>query len=409
MEALLEEHRRYDNVHLGHAVNDCQRTIDLLVSARNSIAADPQKASIVLAKLNNPVKQSFDKIHDDLKAINSIQNKYTKALDKKFKDKTLPDIGNDGLSSQSRLINRAIAMHLLREGQFSVASTFLQEAEPQPDAADGLMQDVKMRGMWERDIANVKLHSEGLQQQFAEMYHILHELKQQRNLDPAIRWARSNSKNLDQRGSNLEFELCRLQFVALYLGYGLHNSPSIGPLRAWEYAKKEFPSFQQRYTKETNQLMGSLVYSANLSASPYRQYFYNDSAWEDVANSFTREFCSLLGLSADSPLYIAATAGAIALPTLVKLQAIMKDKRTEWTTEDELPVDTPLPPGYQFHSIFVCPVSKEQSTEANPPMMMPCGHVICKESLERISKNIRFKCPYCPSESHYQDAKQVYL
>ena len=305
-------------------------------------------------------------------------------------------------------------MHLLREGQFAVASTFLDEAEPQPDYShDGFVQDITMKDTWEKDMTNAKLHSEALQQQFADMYHILHELKQEKNLAPAIEWARIRSKILDQRGSNLEFELCRLQFVALFMGYGLSGEREASDgncqLRALEYAREEFPSFQHRYSKEIHQLMGSMAFFTNLNDSPYRQYYYNNTAWDDVANSFTREFCSLLGLSADSPLYIAATAGAIALPTLVKLRAIMKDKRTEWTTEDELPVDTPLPPGYQFHSVFVCPVSKEQSTEANPPMMMPCGHVICKESLDRISKNSRFKCPYCPSESHYQDAKQVYL
>ncbi|KAK5294429.1 hypothetical protein LTR16_001288, partial [Cryomyces antarcticus] len=143
--------------------------------------------------------------------------------------------------------------------------------------------------------------------------------------------------------------------------------------------------------------------------SPYAHIFYNGSAWDEVANSFTREFCSLLGLSADSPLYLAATAGAIALPTLLKLENIMKEKRTEWTTRQELPVAIPLPPSYAFHSIFVCPVSKEQGTDANPPMMMPCGHVIAKETLDRLSKGGRFKCPYCPGESLPRDARRVYL
>jgi len=49
-------------------------------------------------------------------------------------------------------------------------------------------------------------------------------------------------------------------------------------------------------------------------------------------------------------------------------------------------VEIPLPPSFLFHSIFVCPVSKEQATDANPPMMMPCGHVIAKESIEKISR-----------------------
>lgn len=72
-------------------------------------------------------------------------------------------------------------------------------------------------------------------------------------------------------------------------------------------------------------------------------------------------------------------------------------------------IEIPLPPAYHFHSIFVCPVSKEQATDTNPPMMMPCGHVLAKDSLDRISKGARFKCPYCPNESNPSQARKVYL
>lgn len=335
----------------------------------------------------------------------------------KFKDKPLPSADNDALSSHPSLINRAIAMHLLREGQFDVASTFVQEASRQPPHPEPTLNTPNpyIREAWEKDLAEGTFNSEKLQQQFADMYHILHQLRNERNLQPAIQWARERSDVLEARGSNLEFELCRLQFVCLFDSRGSqdeamddYDSPS-GPLHAWAYARREFAPFQRRYQREIQQLLGAMAFWQNVEDSPYHRLFYNDSAWEEVAHSFNREFCSLLGLSADSPLFIAATAGAIALPYLLKMQSIMKEKRTEWTTQDELPVEIPLPSQYHFHSIFVCPVSKEQSTDANPPMMMPCGHVIAQESLEKLSKGSRFKCPYCPNESHPRDAMKVVL
>lgn len=181
--------------------------------------------------------------------------------------------------------------------------------------------------------------SNEVRKQFATMYHILHELKENNNLLPAIEWSRENKEALRARGSNLEFELCRLQFVWLFHGEGdRQSSVSGGRQAALEYARREFHAFMPRYLREIQQLMGAMAFCPNLQDSPYRNIFNNASSWDDVSHSFTREFCSLLGLSADSPLYIAVTAGAIALPTLLKFQTIMKAKRTEWTTADELPV-----------------------------------------------------------------------
>lgn len=230
-------------------------------------------------------------------------------------------------------------MHLLREGQFSVATTFASESSrqskhPQSDA-DGSGAPVdEILGIDQMQAGEVR-------KRFSLLYHILRELKEEYNLLPAIEWARNNRTALEERGSNLEFDLCRLQFVWLFHG---GNSPNVsideGRRAALDYARREFFSFQTRYLPEIQQLMGAMAFCPNLEASPYRHIFSNPSAWSDVASSFAREFCFLLGLSADSPLYVAATAGAIALPTLLKLQTIMKEKRTEWTSQNELPVSS---------------------------------------------------------------------
>lgn len=233
-------------------------------------------------------------------------------------------------------------MHLLREGQFAVASTFLTDATNNPPRTESRSEISNLHANLEVNSGIDSLKSEALRKQFADMYHILHQLKHERNLLPAIAWARSNGGALETRGSNLEFELSKLQFVWLFTG-GSEPYDSLSALRGQQqalgYARREFTHFQGRYLRDIQQLGGAMAFCPNLTESPYRRIFHNDDAWEELANSFTREFCSLLGLSADSPLYIAATAGAIALPTLLKLQTIMKEKRTEWTTQHELPVN----------------------------------------------------------------------
>ncbi|KAI9805855.1 MAG: hypothetical protein M1825_000469 [Sarcosagium campestre] len=412
---------------LSASIENVQQTIDLLRQTREAVVVRPETAPMTLAKLQNTLKKKFNEGNDKIKTLHNALNHYSKTLQKNSKALPLPTSEYDALSSHPDLINRAIAMHLVREGQFEVASTFLHEVVSNPPKAVPTpgtpFPNVPAGGGMDMNMLNLK----ELQRVFADMYQILDALRDKRDLTPAIEWARSCSDKLEQRGSNLEFELGRLQFIWFFLN---DNSPdgSIGLESALHYARSQFGRFQQRYLREIKRLSGAMAYRTNLQQSPYSHLFHDSSAWDDIATSFTREYCALIGLSADSPLYIAATAGAIALPTLLKLASIMREKKTEWTTQNELPVphscsrlwhtvantafvqvEIPLPLTYQFHSIFVCPVSKEQSTEQNPPMMMPCGHVIAKESLLRLSKQNDFKCPYCPSESHPREAKRVFM
>lgn len=44
-----------------------------------------------------------------------------------------------------------------------------------------------------------------------------------------------------------------------------------------------------------------------------------------------------------------------------------------------------VPDNMLFHSIVVCPVSKEATCAMNPPMMLKCGHVVSKMALHAMA------------------------
>jgi hypothetical protein len=63
-----------------------------------------------------------------------------------------------------------------------------------------------------------------------------------------------------------------------------------------------------------------------------------------------------------------------------------------------LPVTLDISPFHRLHSYFICPVSREYSSQ---PVLLKCGHVISAESVNKITRgnvNRKFKCPTCPVE-----------
>lgn len=51
----------------------------------------------------------------------------------------------------------------------------------------------------------------------------------------------------------------------------------------------------------------------------------------------------------------------------------MKGKEHFFNNCTEVPIDLDLGSEFKFHSIFVCPVSKEIATNENPPMLLKCS------------------------------------
>ena len=116
MEGIISAHEQMEKRgNLAKTIQDLQKTIDLLQGASDSVASNPDTAAMTMAKLKQPVKQSFDKLDDDLREVNKGLNQYSKALDKKFKKTALTTASSEPLADQPDLINRAIVMHLLRE------------------------------------------------------------------------------------------------------------------------------------------------------------------------------------------------------------------------------------------------------------------------------------------------------
>jgi hypothetical protein len=122
-----------------------------------------------------------------------------------------------------------------------------------------------------------------------------------------------------------------------------------------------------------------------------------------VAAEYLRCRCALLHVSPDAPLAALVEAADVAAPTLQRLAQVMRVTTarslfpTSALAETELAAELPLPPHLRFHSVFACPVSRAHCAPAsNPPMLLPCGHVISRESLARISHRGTFKCPTCP-------------
>jgi hypothetical protein len=52
-----------------------------------------------------------------------------------------------------------------------------------------------------------------------------------------------------------------------------------------------------------------------------------------------------------------------------------------WGAKDELPIEIDLGSDCRYHSVFACPILKQQTTEQNPPMRLLCGHCISKDAL----------------------------
>lgn len=107
-------------------------------------------------------------------------------------------------------------------------------------------------------------------------------------------------------------------------------------------------------------------------------------------------------------------AGIIALPQILEEEKILKKTKTE-IDPNELPYDIQIPNELKYHSLFVCPITKEISTPENPPMLLKCGHCVSKKALDKMKLTgtgahaNMIKCPTCPNEQKATEAKELFI
>ncbi|KAK7500770.1 hypothetical protein BaRGS_00008014 [Batillaria attramentaria] len=366
-----------------------QRSLEELINSIQSIKQelseapeDHQLSAAQVLTLNQCLRRIRDgvsRISTEHKDLHASVSKVGKTIDRNFVSDfsaVITEGACEGEGSQ-QLLNEVICEHFLRQGML--------------DIAEALNED-----------AGLNL-SHGRKEPFLELHRILEALKN-RELGPALKWAEEHRERLVEQNSSLEFKLHRLHFIHLIKqGHACQRE-------ALHYARN-FAPFAAQHPRELQSLMGSLLYlRQGIENSPYASLL-EPIYWQEICDVFTKDACRLMGLSVHSPLSVCIQAGCHALPPLLSIRQVMQQRQVAgvWSNKEELPVEIDLGREYHFHSIFACPILRQQSTETNPPMRLICGHVISKDALNKLSNMNKVKCPYCPVEQLPSDARQIYF
>lgn len=144
-----------------------------------------------------------------------------------------------------------------------------------------------------------------------------------------------NQDFLHARSSPLEFHLHRSQYIRLLLASHPPN-----PHPAILYANATLRPFYNEYPAEFRRLMTCVAYLplSKLQTSPYAD-LASPSLHFDLEPLFAKEYCASLGMSKQVPLRVVGDIGAGgALAKIEKGRRIMRERKSEWSQTDELPV-----------------------------------------------------------------------
>ncbi|XP_073946357.1 required for meiotic nuclear division 5 protein souji [Choristoneura fumiferana] len=368
--------------HTNKCLEDIIQQIEELkkeIANQPSDSALSQEQAAAVSELATSVKQNVFQLSTDHRDLHATVSRVGKSIDRHFiaDYASVAPKAESFLSETNRpIMEQAIAQHLYRQG--------LEEA------GDALVAEAGL-GPVERTCT------------FAALQRCAGALADG-DPAPALAWARQHAPQLGH--SPLPFTLHRMQ--ALKLG----REAGVGA--AIEYARREFPAHAARHERALQAAVCALAWCAQGSPPPphnYRHLLDPKALGAEAAEMFIREACALLRLAPLSPLAGAVLAGARVLPALHDIRAKMTHPHVvaAWSDED-LPLEVELgEEGGGYHSVFACPILRQQASEQNPPMRLLCGHVISRDALNKLAMGVKLKCPYCPMEQSPSEARQIYF
>lgn len=323
-----------------------------------------------LGAARDEVRQLARALASDQKAVGGALTRLGRAIDSSTA-RGLSALCAPDVRLRAERVNESVSAHLFREGLFELGRAFSEEANVTVD--------------------------EGNVRTFKRLDLILKAFRDG-DLRPALQWSVENRERMKKSESDLEIRLHRLAYLRLLQGGRVEE--------ALRYAREHFSTYPQ-HEEAIGKLMTCILFAADLRKSPYAALVSDDHR-NDIERALIREYCKAVGKGPESSLVTIVRCGAKAIPNLLKAARVAPNWK-ELGSEEVLPVEVDVGRECQFHSIFTCPVSREETTGGNNvPMILPCGHVLSKHSISRLPRGPqRFKCPYCPREQIERDCVEV--
>ncbi|XP_073835348.1 required for meiotic nuclear division 5 protein souji [Musca autumnalis] len=358
---------------------------EMLVEMEPSTPRLTDSQIAIITEALQKTNEKLQRLSSEHRELHGAVSKVGKVIDRNFISDFTATTRTDALQDEENimLLNKVMAKHYCRQGMDDVAQLLIKESKMPEDMAREVFES---------------------ERSFAEIFRIWKAI-QQHDLSLALEWTSRYSNELIAKNSTLEFKLHRLAFLQIISkGISAQNE-------AIAYARNNFHKFIDRFEQEIPNLMGCFIYlPSGIENSPYK-HLISPEMWTEASYIFLKDACHTLGISKNSALSVVINAGCTALPALLNIKQVMQSRQVLniWSGRDELPIEIDLDPEYRYHSIFACPILRQQTTEDNPPKKLTCGHVISNDALHKLSNGHILKCPYCPVEQNAEEAVRIYF